>query len=183
MNGSDEFYIGYARTAPPRTARWIRRAIIAAVCSATGISALLVWQQRPFAAAIFDHGQPRTFSGVVRERPFPHAELDGGQRALLVAPGKHGAAELMRGFDGRRLDFSATRIQRDGELMLEALPGSLRAMVSEPDREPKWTDAGRVELHGEIVDTKCYLGVMNPGEGKVHRDSPPGALAGASLRR
>jgi hypothetical protein len=25
-------------------------------------------------------------------------------------------------------------------------------------------------LTGEIVDSKCYLGVMNPGQGKVHRD-------------
>jgi hypothetical protein len=24
-------------------------------------------------------------------------------------------------------------------------------------------------LRGEIVDTKCYLGVMTPGEDKVHR--------------
>ena len=28
---------------------------------------------------------------------------------------------------------------------------------------------GPVTLRGEIVDTKCYLGAMRPGEGKVHR--------------
>jgi hypothetical protein len=31
------------------------------------------------------------------------------------------------------------------------------------------TDLGVVELAGEIVDSKCYFGVMNPGNGKVHR--------------
>ena len=31
-------------------------------------------------------------------------------------------------------------------------------------------DFGEVTLAGEIVDSKCYLGVMNPGNGKVHRD-------------
>jgi hypothetical protein len=31
-------------------------------------------------------------------------------------------------------------------------------------------DFGDRTLSGEIVDAKCYLGVMNPGEGTPHRD-------------
>ena len=31
---------------------------------------------------------------------------------------------------------------------------------------------------GEIVDSKCYLGVMNPGQGKVHRDCAARCLSG-----
>ena len=33
-------------------------------------------------------------------------------------------------------------------------------------------------LAGEIVDSKCYLGVMNPGNGKVHRDCAARCLSG-----
>ena len=33
-------------------------------------------------------------------------------------------------------------------------------------------------LVGEIVDSKCFLGVMNPGEGKVHRDCAARCLSG-----
>jgi len=39
-------------------------------------------------------------------------------------------------------------------------------------------DLGAVTLAGEIVDSKCYLGVMNPGQGKVHRDCAARCLSG-----
>ena len=35
---------------------------------------------------------------------------------------------------------------------------------------PASTDTVAVSLQGEIVDSKCMLGVMKPGAGKVHRD-------------
>jgi len=34
------------------------------------------------------------------------------------------------------------------------------------------------DLVGEIVDSKCYLGNMNPGNGKVHRDCAVRCLSG-----
>jgi hypothetical protein len=37
---------------------------------------------------------------------------------------------------------------------------------------------GTFALSGEIVDGKCYLGVMNPGSGKVHRDCAARCLSG-----
>jgi len=37
---------------------------------------------------------------------------------------------------------------------------------------------GYAELAGEIVDSKCYFGVMNPGRGKVHRDCAARCLSG-----
>jgi hypothetical protein len=39
-------------------------------------------------------------------------------------------------------------------------------------------DLGPVTLIGEIVDSKCYLGVMNPGQGKVHRDCAARCISG-----
>jgi hypothetical protein len=33
-------------------------------------------------------------------------------------------------------------------------------------------------LTGEIVDSKCYFGVMNPGAGKVHRDCAVRCISG-----
>jgi hypothetical protein len=39
-------------------------------------------------------------------------------------------------------------------------------------------DLGEVQLTGEIVDSKCYFGVMNPGNGKVHRDCAARCISG-----
>jgi hypothetical protein len=35
---------------------------------------------------------------------------------------------------------------------------------------PKVKDLGLIKIKGEIIDPKCYFGVMKPGEGKPHRD-------------
>jgi hypothetical protein len=40
---------------------------------------------------------------------------------------------------------------------------------------------GEFDLVGEIVDRKCYLGNMNPGNGKVHRDCAVRCLSGGIL--
>jgi hypothetical protein len=40
------------------------------------------------------------------------------------------------------------------------------------------TIATLVTLRGEIVDSKCFLGVMNPGEGAVHRDCARRCVSG-----
>jgi hypothetical protein len=57
--------------------------------------------------------------------------------------------------------------------MLEVVPGTIRASAATPaPASPVGTpiDGGDVTLTGEIVDSKCFLGVMNPGEQTVHRD-------------
>lgn len=61
--------------------------------------------------------------------------------------------------------------------MLELLPGSLRAVADSGGSEIR-LELGEMTLTGEIVDSKCYLGVMNPGQGKVHRDCAARCISG-----
>jgi hypothetical protein len=37
---------------------------------------------------------------------------------------------------------------------------------------------GRVSLKGEIIDPKCFFGVMKPGFGKIHRSCATRCLSG-----
>ena len=62
--------------------------------------------------------------------------------------------------------------------MLELVPGSIRKMGDAVKDGRVWSRLGDVDLRGEIVDSKCYLGVMNPGEGKVHRDCAARCISG-----
>ena len=39
-------------------------------------------------------------------------------------------------------------------------------------------DLGTTTLNGEVIDPKCYFGVMKPGEGKVHKDCAIRCIAG-----
>ena len=62
--------------------------------------------------------------------------------------------------------------------MVEITPGSITVVDAPPADQETTRDLGAVHLTGEIVDSKCYLGVMNPGQGKVHRDCAARCLSG-----
>ncbi len=49
-------------------------------------------------------------------------------------------------------------------------PDSFEVLGAAPPRPEGQVEVlGPVELVGELVDSKCYLGVMRPATGKVHR--------------
>jgi hypothetical protein len=55
--------------------------------------------------------------------------------------------------------------------MIEVAPDSIRATrASGPPLNSPVENLGQHTLAGEIVDSKCYLGVMNPGHTKPHRE-------------
>src|SRR5207244_430396 len=62
--------------------------------------------------------------------------------------------------------------------MLEVAGGSISLKGDPAQSVPSSQELGAFELSGEIVDSKCYLGVMNPGSGKVHRDCAVRCLSG-----
>ncbi len=184
-----DFYVGYQKAAPAATAGFVRRVIVALLAGAGLVAVLLASAQKPFADATFEYGTVRTFAGVIEERPYPTlvvgAPAEDSGRLLLVAPGKFGAAELVAGLDGRTVSLEGQRIRRGGETMTEVVSGSVREAA--PDSEAANTEGpgtevtlGRVSLDGEIVDSKCWLGVMKPGEGKPHRDCAVRCLAGGA---
>jgi hypothetical protein len=103
--------------------------------------------------------------------------------ALLVRQGKHGAAADAAGLDGRRVRLDATRIESPLGSMLELVPGSLQAvggpaLDSLQRGEAPAVAPVRIEVTGEIVDSKCFLGVMKPGRGKPHRACAARCLSG-----
>ena len=169
----DEFFVGYLPEQPPRTARRVRDAVLAVGGLTVALGALFVAAQQPYADAHFEYGEEREFVGTIEEEPPTLWTEDESSPAghLLVAPGKHGAAMLVAGLEGRAVTLRGKRIWRDGmerTAMIEIAPGSLRPAAGAAARIPAEEHLGRVRLAGEIVDGKCYLGVMNPGEGKVH---------------
>ena len=62
--------------------------------------------------------------------------------------------------------------------MIELVTGSISVLADTKEVPSSLTDLGTFNLTGEIVDSKCYLGVMNPANGKVHRDCAVRCLSG-----
>lgn len=171
---NSDFYIGYQPHAPHRTRRMIRLALSGLAAIVPLVALVIVFGQPRFADGFFDFGNVRQFRGVIAEQPAPLLmTIESGRRRdyALVGEGKHGAAELTRGLDGRNVLLSGTLIRRDGIEMIEVRGGSISAAGQlSGGSAPATLQVGNHRLAGEIVDSKCYLGVMNPGEGKTHRE-------------
>jgi len=183
----NDFYVGYLPKAPTALARFVRRVILVLGLLAVTAALVLVAGQMPFADSAFEFGKLRNFEGVVEARPFPTllvarpgeiGRQDKYSRYLLVAPGKHGADDLVAGFDGKHIRLQGQLIYREGGTMVEIAPGSIAVVDTAPAIQATTRDLGTVTVTGEIVDSKCYLGVMNPGQGKVHRDCAARCLSG-----
>ncbi len=95
-------------------------------------------------------------------------DREGDPPMYLVAEGKFGAAGLGP-LGGERVEVRGTVLRRDNALMLELPAGAGPREVAGPTRTLPDAVATPVTLRGEIVDSKCCLGAMKPGEGKTHR--------------
>jgi hypothetical protein len=181
----DEFYIGYQSRMPAGLARLVRRAVAALVALAVAVPAVLIAVQARASNGSFEFGQIRTVEGRLVEFPYPALDVDGAMGPpqgyyWLVGPGKHGAAGLVSGLDGRRVRVRGTRIERDGDAMLQIEQGGVVPIGDTSSRMPTSLVHVRiVRVVGEIVDSKCHLGVMKPGEGPTHRDCAVRCLLGS----
>src|SRR5262245_29289192 len=164
MRNESEFYVGYLPM-PADLKRSIRRVVIALGVLLTLVAAILIIGQHPFDASTFEFQQYRDFRGTLLIEPYPALAIRGQESPwLLVGPGKHGVGDL-RQWSGSEVALKGERIYRASgraeDHMIELAPGSMMA-GGEGVTVQGHEDLGEVQLTGEIVDSKCYFGVMNP---------------------
>jgi len=181
----NEFYVGYLPKAPAGISLRIRALVIALMAIAVIGAFAFASVQRTFAPAIFEYGKQRNFEGIIERKPFPALVVkrpgspdSGSSHYLLVAEGKHGADEEVSAFEGKSVRLRGTLIYRGSQTMIEVTKDSISVAGSAEAFLEAEKMLGTFELSGEIVDGKCYLGVMNPGSGKVHRDCAARCLSG-----
>jgi hypothetical protein len=175
MDNQSEFYVGYLP--PPAGLRKAMRAAVAALLLiACGMAVVLIAGQNPFANSTFEFQQYRQFRGALLMSPYPSLWIAGERSPwLLVDQGKHGITDLAR-FNGAQVSLTGERIFRGEDRMIQVRPDSLRVVGA--GVQPVPVPLGVVQFTGEIVDSKCYFGVMNPGSGKVHRDCAARCISG-----
>ena len=171
----EEFYVGYAEGMPPATGRFLRRIVALSIGVAVFCGAAFAGLANRFPAKVFEFGTEREFIGWVRAEPVPSLFVPGpnGRSAshYLLAHGgtKFGARELVRGFEKSLVRARGTLIYRGDQTMLDITPGALERAGEGLEPTSVSEDLGRHRFVGEIVDSKCYFGVMNPATGKTHR--------------
>ena len=177
---NDEFYIGYLPNAPPVLGRRIAFISVSLLAAGLVVGFVLTRGQPQFADSRFEFRVNRDYAGVIEEWPYPILR-SGDSSFLLVAPGKHGLSDAVKGWQGKDAQLRGSLIERGSDRMLEVVPGSMHEIATARSEDPAKSNAlGPVTLRGEIVDSKCYLGVMNPGNGKVHRDCAVRCISGGA---
>ncbi len=185
---NNEFYIGWQDKAPITYAKKIRRTVFIILALVLLVCGGLVLTQQPFANSTFEINRLRTLEGILIKEPIPCLKMPTGvdaqgvqqfQRVLLIGFGKHGAQptlEAMEQAQGQTLEEKGMKLEGkliyfDGKLAMELSEGigSFKGFVEVKDAPSIQKNLGEVTLRGEILDPKCYLGVMRPGEGKPHR--------------
>jgi hypothetical protein len=166
----DGFYVGYLPV-PPAHRRFLVRAIpiIAAVMILGAL--LIAFGQRSPGNGVFE-SSVSSVTGTLIIRPYPMLiEQETGGVVLLVEQGKHGGRDSLAEHAATTVTCTGLLLRRDGRRMLELLPGAdgvtatgvtATAVAMTPQGAP-------VELSGEILDSKCALGAMKPGDGKAHK--------------
>jgi hypothetical protein len=184
----DDFYVGYLPQAPRGLAAFVRRVVGPAAIAAVALAVVVAMAQSQLDVVTFEFGHPRRYTGTITTDPIPALRLrlpgghpvgSGATRIALVGQGKRGAFEDVAHHGDHQVELEGALVYRNAEVMLELVPGSVRHLDTVPEVEPGRPESlGTVTLRGEIVDAKCYLGVMNPGSSVVHRACAIRCLSG-----
>ncbi len=178
----NEFYVGYLRM-PPGLAFYVRLSIPLFLWLAIGVAAIVSRSQSDPGDGSWNTDEVVTLEGLMIAHPYPMIRVPGSkitqpfESVLIVETGKHGASRAAT-FDNRIVRAVGWNISRDSRRMLELAPGDdalQEIRGADPSLITRLQAAtplvlGRTALRGEIVDAKCFLGVMKPGHGRTHKE-------------
>jgi hypothetical protein len=160
-----DFFIVYLPT-PPATSRWLSRAIVTLVGGAAIGSLGVALAQRDPGSGRWDIDRPIQLDGRVTPAPTPVLTTSDHRHMLLVGDGKH-AASLPAGASAATA--TGTLLSRDGWEMLEMTTISTSTFAARAAGSRSSSRPATQLFRGEILDAKCYLGAMKPGDGKPHK--------------
>jgi hypothetical protein len=172
MNKGKSFFVGYL----PMPADLKKFTIIIAVVllvATTVLSTMFSRQQSLSGKGIIDTSGTVTIEGLLTVDPYPVLHVAGNEpkSVILVLIGKHSADDIALPHANTLVSVTGSSINRGGWSMLE-ISGS-ESIEKNPEGKlvtvPEAQALGEVTMRGEIVDSKCFLGVMKPGPGKIHR--------------
>ncbi|MBK8914403.1 MAG: hypothetical protein IPM64_07335 [Phycisphaerales bacterium] len=179
----DDFYCGY-RPVPPSLRMVLALTVVVLLAAFIATAVVMARHHGDPGGGVWHFGKPREFVGRVTCDPYPMLLIAPQERGevealLLVEMGKFGGGQRARPQDGKWARVTGYLLERDGRRMIELLEGDAaltaiaRSDVPGADRieaPPEIHETPDQEMFGEIVDTKCYLGAMKPGDGKAHKE-------------
>jgi hypothetical protein len=175
-----EMFVGWTR-APAVDRRFLLGALPLGLIGAGGASWLLARKLDDPGAGAWLTGATHKVTGVLITHPYPMIRVAdpaapfGVRTVLLVAQGKCTSALELDKNAAKPVTASGVLIQRKDRQMLEVPPLTdawltpAKLEMTQALVEPQTQSLGRARLAGQIMDSKCFFGVMRPGRGKTHK--------------
>lgn len=195
MSNKDDFYIGWEPKMAQTSKRPVTLAIGLVALVVIGLTFGVVHYQKPFNDHAFEYGSLTTIEGTYYDHPIPMVVADTNQlplayspNILLVGYGKFGAKGIMESYasdignmNGAKITIQGTLIFGDGRTLLELT--QKEKSILQVEQGPVVSKTSHIlsesEIYiGEILDPKCYFGVMKPGEGKIHKSCAIRCISG-----
>ena len=166
----DAFYVGYLPL--PGKHRAFLAVLAPLLCvAALGAAGAIAAAQRSPGDAVWDTVTKREWTGVLFDDPYPLLMTEDDGAFLVVGMGKFSVHDRVTPAVGNRVRLSGFLLERDGRRMIELdlAEDAIAVLESAPEARLAETQAQPITLTGEIVDGKCFLGAMKPGDGKGHK--------------
>lgn len=188
---NSEFYIGWMAKAPQGFAKHVKKVLLVLFLVALIVGLLLASYQKKFSAGNFEYGKLTEIKGVYYNQPVPVLKLVNGKDIWgnlsyitipLVGYGKHGAEtaimeiekEKNSTLNNKEITLKGSLIYSEGKTLMQVIKDDNPVVNIGKEADASFAqvkkELGNQTVKGEIIDPKCYFGVMKPGEGKVHRD-------------
>ena len=194
---TDQFFIGWLNNVDINTKKAVARFVFPAVLVGFVFLFSFTVMQKKIANAVYRYNEVAEYTGFVSNNPFPHILFTKGKDVFgnpvhevlpLVNAWKFGADSLINQWRSKYSSGLATLkgtiIIRDSVQAMELT--SKENAFQTPNSpvsyfKPNIQKIGLVTIKGEIIDPKCYLGAMNPGEGKPHRSCAIRCISGGIM--
>jgi len=189
---NNEFYIGWMANAPTSFVKFIKKYLAALLLVVIILAGLIALSQKKFATGNFEFGQLTEVKGIYFNSPVPCIKMINGKDIWgnvsymtipLIGYGKHGADGIINdvekekniSLNEKELTLKGTLLYNDGKTLLQIDKNDnpvtkISNTIVPVEFLPQKKDLGIQIVKGEIIDPKCFFGVMKPGEGKPHKD-------------
>ena len=180
-----EFYIGWSEG--NTDAKQVKNRFFLVFLSVMFLVLILfTLKEKPFSNSQFFYGELSTIEGELLPMPVVSLRVEVGEGFEIVPlvgfgkMGPQGALENYLDDKTYHLKLEGTLIEYNGHKVFELTNGASSVLESKEIKSqlPEGKMGSMMTVRGEIVDPKCFFGVMKPGYGKVHRSCAIRCISG-----
>ncbi len=192
MKKNDEFYVSYIEDSiGAKTKQILKRFVLVAVGIIILTALVFSFSQKPFKNSTFELTSTTKITGTFHENPYPMLRVEVAENAfkniLLLGFGKSNANPYLekirkevKDINGKTVTIEGNLIYYNGKTLIQ-ITDNEKVTLTKTDASnkiPLKTAISEMTLQGEIIDPKCYFGVMKPGKGKIHRSCAVRCISG-----